>query len=236
MLAALRQRQPGQPLYRILWWHLYHGICFLAFVPLYRFRAHHVHRIPRTGPILFVANHQSYYDPIIVGLGAHFRQFFAMARATLWRSRAFRWMTVPLNPIPVEQGTGDVKAIKRCVQALKDGQALLVFPEGARTPDGSIQRFEPGVMLLIKRAKPTVIPVALDGAYDVWPIHESSPKATGRIGCIYGHPIPAQTLLDMKPADACEHLRTQVANLQAELRTHLHPKPRRRFIRPPASV
>lgn len=218
---SLRDRQPNTPLYRILWWYLYRNLCWLFFKPLYRFRSFHADRIPERGPVLFVSNHQSFLDPIIVGMDAHRRQFYALARASLWKSRIYRWMTVPLNPIPVEQGTGDVKAMKRCIEVLKADHALLVFPEGARTPDGEVKDFEAGLMLIIKRAKPLVIPVALDGSYDVWPIQAKRPKLRGGLGCIYGEPIPAEQLLAAPANEALGQLQQSVVALHQELRQNL---------------
>ena len=156
-----------------------HGICYLLFLPLYRFRMRGVKHIPREGPLLIVANHQSFYDPIIVGLGIHKRPFFAMARKTLWDTKWVAWLIDSLNAVPVDQDASDMKAMRRTLGVLQAGQALMLFPEGARTPDGEVHGFAPGMMLLIRRAKPRVLPVGLDGAYDVWPRGRKRPPAGG---------------------------------------------------------
>ena len=103
MLRRLQERQPGSPLYRILWWYLYHALTFYWFVPCYRYRSWGGRNIPDTGPVLLLSNHQSFLDPIIVGLGGHKRQFHPLARKTLWDSALYRALTVPMNPIPVDQ-------------------------------------------------------------------------------------------------------------------------------------
>ncbi len=222
MLKRLRARQPGTPVYRILWWQLYHGITFLWFVACYRFRAYGVRRVPDEGPVLLLSNHQSYLDPIIVGLGASKRQFHAMARKTLWDSALFRGLTVPLNPVPVDQeSSGDLQAMKTCIERLKQGHAVLVFPEGGRTEDGRVHDFAPGIMLLVKRAKPRVVPVALEGAFDAWPKGRKAPRLRGTIGCVYGEPIAADELLAMRTHDALEMLKGRVEKLRAELAERL---------------
>ena len=214
MFRALRQRQPGQPIYRILWWHLLHLCCFVWFASVYRFRAWGIHNLPSEGPILLVSNHQSFFDPIIVGLGSHRRQFCALARSGLFHNPVLGWLIRSLNAIPVEQGTSDTRAMRGCVNALKQGQALLIFPEGSRTTTGRVARFEPGTMLLIKRARPTVVPVGPDGAFDVWPRGHTLPKPPGRLGVMYGEPIAPETLLGMDSDAALRLLEQRVADLQ----------------------
>ena len=215
MMQALRRRQPGASLWRIAFWYALHAVCFVIFLPLYRYRARGVRRIPDEGPLLIVSNHQSFYDPILIGLGAHRRQFYALARASLFEHRGLSWLIRMLNAIPVRQGEGDRGAIKQCIEVLERGQALLIFPEGARTVSGRTEKFESGLMLLIKRARPTVLPAAVGGAYKVWPRRRKWPRPWGRMGAIYGEPIEAETLLAM------EHLRERVQALQDELEGEL---------------
>ncbi len=217
MIRSLKQRQPGHPLRRIVWWHLCHMLCVVWFAFSYRFRFFGQHHIPRSGPVLFVSNHQSMLDPIIVGIGSSHRQFYALARATLWKNKILGWLMDSLNAIPVDQHNPDASTMKRCIEVLKQDHALLVFPEGARTYSGQTEAFEPGTMLIIKRAKPTIVPVALDGAYNAWPRTRRLPRPFGRIACIYGEPIESETLLAMKPKAALRHLQNSVENLRLEL-------------------
>lgn len=221
MIAALRQRQPGASIWRIAFWHVMHMLCYLALVPLYRYRAFGQRNIPHTGPVLLVSNHQSYLDPAIVGLGCSHRQFAALARATLFENRpVFTWIIKMLNAIPVTQGVTDVGAMRRCIAELNNGQALLIFPEGARTLTGNVEPFETGTMLIIKRAKPLVMPVALDGAYDVWK-RGTRPKLRGRIGVSYGQPIPAERIIQMGADKGLAFLRDEVDKLRRELSQRL---------------
>ncbi|MEX0886445.1 MAG: lysophospholipid acyltransferase family protein [Phycisphaeraceae bacterium] len=221
MMRALRRRHPGASVWRIGFWHVLHLLCYVFFLPLYRYRAFGVRRIPDEGPLLIVSNHQSFYDPILVGLGAHRRQFYALARSGLFEHRGLAWLIRMLNAVPVRQGEGDRAAMKRCLEVLEQNQALLIFPEGSRTATGRTARFESGLMLLIKRARPHVLPVAVAGASDVWPRWRKRPRLTGRMGAIYGDAIEPDKLLAMKGDEALEHLRQQVQKLQDELEARL---------------
>ena len=222
MLASLKLRQPGHSLRRILWWQACHTLCTVWFAISYRFRFFGQRNIPLAGPVLFVSNHQSMLDPIIVGLGSSHRQFYALARATLWNNKLMGIIMDSLNGIPVDQDNPDASTMKRCIEVLKQDHALLVFPEGARTYSGKTEAFEPGTMLIIKRAKPTIIPVALDGAYDAWPRTRKLPKAFGRIACVFGEPIASEDLLSMTNSEALEYLRDRVESLRLELHAQIN--------------
>ncbi|MFP4143776.1 MAG: lysophospholipid acyltransferase family protein [Phycisphaeraceae bacterium] len=217
MFERFRQRQPGAPLGRIIFWHVMHALCVLWFLPLYRYRAYGRQNIPRTGPVLLVSNHQSFFDPILVGMASWHRQFYALARKTLWSNRLVGWLISMLNAIPVDRGTSDTAAMRKCVEVLKQGHALLVFAEGERSHGGEVRSFQPGIMLVIRRARPLVVPVALEGANQVWPRKQKRPHLTGRTAVSYGEPIPSEDLLEMKPGEALELLRSRVEAQRQEL-------------------
>lgn len=216
-LGDLRKRQPGRPLWRIAVWQFMQAMSWLFLLGVYRTRCWGVRNIPADGPVLFVCNHQSFYDPVILGFGASKRHFFSLGRSTLYVTRIAKLFEFLSNSIAVEQGAGDVKAMKKCIEVLKDGQALMLFPEGARTLTGEVEKFETGAMLIIKRAKPAVVPVAIEGAYDVWPRKQKRPKFRGRLGVMYGPPVAADTLLAMKPDQAMELLRQRVDDMRREV-------------------
>ena len=221
LLARIRRRQPGEPVHRILWWQLYHWMTWLWFVSCYRWRAWGVRNVPDEGAVVFVSNHQSFLDPIAVGLGCHKRQFHPLARKTLWHSKFYRVLTVPMNPIPVDQEAGDLKAMKACVAKLKQGHALLLFPEGARTRDGRVHGFENGVKLILKRSGAAVVPVGLAGVYGVWPIHQKLPKLTGRIGVAYGERISPEELTRLGPDAGLALIRERVVALHEQVHERL---------------
>lgn len=210
-------------LLRRTWWHVLHFICFIWFRLAYDYRSFGVYNVPRTGPVLLVCNHQSYLDPIIVGLALHWRVFYAMARSTLFRSPAFGWLIRSLNAIPVERGESDLSAMRLSLNVLKAGHALVIYPEGTRTRDGSVGPFAPGTFLLVKRGGAPVVPVAIEGSYAVWPKGRPAPRATGRISVRFGQPIPAERLIELGPAAALDLLRQQVESMRWGLASQPQP-------------
>ena len=204
-----------------LWWYFLEVPLFLWLTFAYRYRYWGAQQVPDRGPVLLVANHQSFLDPVILGVAGHHRPFHSMARGTLFRHPAFGWLIRTLRAIPIDQDGADISAVRRCVNVLREGHALVVFPEGTRTLDGTTAPFAPGTMVLIKRALPMVIPVAIEGAHDVWPRNRSLPRAVGRIASMYGQPIAAETLLAMEPGGALKHLQLEVETMRRQLARRL---------------
>ena len=169
------------------------------------------------GPVLLIANHQSFFDPIIVGIGPYPRPFYSIARHTLWNNKLFGWLMTSLNAIPVDQNKGDLTAMRRCLEVLNGGRVLLIFPEGARTEDGKTNRFATGTMMLIKRSRATILPIAIEGAYDLWPRGKKWPALTGHLAVNWAQPIPANELIAMGNVAAMEHLRSIIERLRLEM-------------------
>ena len=204
------------PRWRVPWWYFLWSLCYAWMGLWYRYRCWCPNRVPRHGPVLLVSNHQSFLDPILVGLGVR-RPFFALARSGLFDNALFGWLIRSLNAISVRQGAGDKSAMKTCIEVLRQGRTLLIFPEGARTLDGRAQPFNPGTMLMIRRARPLVVPVAIEGAFHAWPRNKARPHPFGRIYVQYGPPVAAETLIAMGPEAALLHLYDQVETMRLEL-------------------
>ena len=204
------------PLWRCCVWYVTWAIFKPLLGVIYRF---HVRRryLPARGPGLVLANHQSFLDPILIGLASPGRPIWSVARKSLWGNK--RWVDFALdtyNAFPINIEEMDMPAIRRCIDIMKDGHTLVMFPEGTRTADGSVAPFAPGLMLLIKRAKPTVVPVAIDGAFGAWSRHMKKPRLFANVKLSVGDPIPAEELLAM-PADAAiERVRACVVDMMGQ--------------------
>jgi 1-acyl-sn-glycerol-3-phosphate acyltransferase len=123
--------------------------------------------VPTTGPVLLVANHQSHLDPVLVGLACP-RQLKYLARHDLffW---PFSWWIRALGAVPIDRARGSFGGLKTTLQLLRRKEAVLVFPEGSRTFDGRLQALQPGFCLLARRSVATIVPVAIQGAFDSMP-------------------------------------------------------------------
>ena len=146
-----------------------------------------IKNVPHSGGVLIVSNHQSYLDPLVLGARVP-RPMSYMAKSELFKNPVFSRLIRSLGAFPVRQGAGDVRAIKETVQRLQEGRVLNIFPEGSRTEDGTIQPMEPGVALVVRKARVPILPTAIHGSYDAWP---KGKKIFRRhpVQIVYGPPI-----------------------------------------------
>lgn len=235
IFCQARRRTPGRhPFAVYLTWDAGWCVCWLFFRVFYRFRRFGMENVPREGPVIFVSNHQSHFDPPLVGLVTGDRPFAAMARSTLANSKVLALLMRMLGAIPLKQGEGDSAAFKVAFAELAAGRCVMLFPEGSRTRNGAIGPFKRGVSLLIKRSGATVLPIAVEGAHDVWTIGRNLPRLRGWIEVKAGQPISAEELLRDGPDAALAILRRQIEALRLELREHLRERTRGKYPAPGA--
>lgn len=161
---------------------------------VFRQRILHREYLPESGGALIVANHVSFLDPALVG--ACFQNpIHYLARKTLFKG-FLGWLLPRIQVLPVELGKGDLASMKRILRLLKEGNRVLIFPEGTRSPDGTLQAAEAGIGFLIAKGGVPVIPVRLFGAYECWPREARWPRP-GRITVVAGPPVDLSGL----PAD-----------------------------------
>lgn len=150
------------------YWLGYHLSRLLARL-FFGFRIIHRERVIQTGPVILAVNHQSFFDPPLAGNAAD-RAIFFLAKKSLLDGPVLGWLLPKLNVIPVNLEGGDRSALKALIRVLSAGECALVFPEGSRTPDGSLQPAEPGLGLVIAKTRAPVVPMRIFGAFDAWPI------------------------------------------------------------------
>jgi 1-acyl-sn-glycerol-3-phosphate acyltransferase len=149
-----------------LWYDFTFWSSFTFFTFGFSLRRNGWGNVPKSGPLLLVANHQSMFDPVLVGLASR-RYLSYLARKNLFDQPGLAPLIRSLNAIPIDRGLG-ADGIKAVLSALGQGQAVLVFPEGERTPTGEVLPLKPGVSLLIKRVNCPIVPVGIAGAFAAW--------------------------------------------------------------------
>jgi 1-acyl-sn-glycerol-3-phosphate acyltransferase len=150
------------------YWLGYHLSRLLAKL-FFGFRIIHRERVIQTGPVILATNHQSFFDPPLAGNAAN-RAIYFLAKKSLMDAPVLGWLLPKLNVIPVNLEGGDRSALKALIRVLSAGECALVFPEGTRTPNGSLQPAEPGLGLVIAKTRAPVVPMRIFGAFDAWPI------------------------------------------------------------------
>lgn len=138
------------------------------------------------GPVLVASNHESYIDPPLIG-NLYQTEMVYLARRTLFRG-FFKWLYGQWNAIPVDQERPDMTSLKTIIRKLREGNRVLVFPEGSRTTDGSIGEAAPGIGLIAAKSGAVIQPVRIRGARDVLP-RGSAWIRLARISVHIGPPI-----------------------------------------------
>jgi 1-acyl-sn-glycerol-3-phosphate acyltransferase len=186
----------------------------------------HADRVPASGAYLIVANHQSFLDPPLVGCNITQRDITYLARASLFNNPIFGGILKRINVVPIRDEEGDIQAIRDIIARLKNGEAVLMFPEGSRSFDGLMVPFRDGAALIMRRAKCPVIPVAVEGAFDAMPRTGNFIKPGSRTMVMFGHPIPYE---DLKGTDINSRLQNEIESMRLVLRKELRRKTGGRF-------
>jgi 1-acyl-sn-glycerol-3-phosphate acyltransferase len=99
-----------------------------------RLQASGLDELPADGPVLLAGNHDSYWDPVIVGVAAlERRQVRALAKSSLWKVKGLDRLLDGMGQIPIERGRGDAAALDLAIEELRAGACIGIFPEGTRS-------------------------------------------------------------------------------------------------------
>ena len=214
-------RSGRRPLWQRVLYFVCRGASRWLITLFYRHRVWGRRNVPPDGPLLVISNHQSHLDPIMCGTSMR-RPLYYLARAPLFSNRVFGAFLVGLGCVPLRQGETDAAAIRSSIELIKQGKALLVFPEGSRTPDGRVGEFKRGAWVLLSRAKCPVLPMAVEGGYDTWPRRNTLPKLVGgRLATMVGPPIAHADLVAMGPEAGLAFLRERIESMRQQLARRL---------------
>jgi 1-acyl-sn-glycerol-3-phosphate acyltransferase len=157
---------------------------------IYRPRARGIGNIPRTGGFILAANHLSFVDSLFMPLACP-RPVVFLGKADYFESWRTRWFFRAVSVIPVRRqggGAGEA-AILAGIEALKEGRAVGIYPEGTRSPDGRLYRGKTGVARMALEARVPVIPVSIRGTREVMPIDAKVPRMSGKVVVEFGKPL-----------------------------------------------
>jgi 1-acyl-sn-glycerol-3-phosphate acyltransferase len=158
-----------------------------------------VQHIPAAGPVLIVPNHVTYADPVLVSIPVR-RRVYYMAWDALFGVPGLAWLIRRLRAFPVEIETADPKATREAVRLLQAGEAVMIFPEGGRSPDGRLQRFKPGAFRLACSLDVPILPVTIVGGHEAWPPSRMLPRPGRRVSIVYHPPMAPAAGEDGKTA------------------------------------
>jgi len=157
------------------WYDFARTVCFYSLSAAFSLRFPGGQNVPPTGPVLLLANHQSFLDPIFIGVAVP-RYMTYLTRETLHKNRSLAGLMTSLGSIPIDHRGFSREGLQQTLHALNRGACIGVFPEGERTRDGTLKPFKPGVSLLINRTKAPIVPAGIAGAYAAFSRHRKLPR------------------------------------------------------------
>ncbi len=164
-------------------WSFYRAV----FATYFRWRVYHNERVPLQGSVILASNHASFLDPPLVGSGLK-RDINYLARKSLFRFPVLGWILRTVNAVPVERDGGGAAGLRAIMDRLRDGGAIILFPEGTRTQNGELQPARSGVGLTVIKSEAPVVPMRVFGTYEAWGKGVRFPKPH-RVAVKYGRPM-----------------------------------------------
>jgi 1-acyl-sn-glycerol-3-phosphate acyltransferase len=176
--------------------------------------------VPHTGGVVLAANHSSYADPPLVGIGAP-RRIHYMAKSELFAVPVMGPLIARVGAFPVRRGAADRQALRIAHDLLTGGEAVVIFYEGGRSPDGKLLPPELGPAMIALRAGVPVVPTAIINADLMLPPRGKGMRFT-HVTVVYGAPLTFPHLAG-KAGDraALQEVALTIARSVADLlRTH----------------
>src|SRR6478735_2169229 len=176
------------------WYAMLWCPCYAISQVWFRFQFSGKGYVPLDGPVLLVSNHQSNLDPVLVGIACP-RQLKYLARQGLFFWPFSLWIR-SLGAVPIDRERGALSGIRTTLELLKQQNAVLVFPEGSRTENGTLGVMLPGFCLLARRSGATIVPVGIVGAFEALPRGAIYPRPNA-IRLAFGTPILKQQATEL---------------------------------------
>jgi long-chain acyl-CoA synthetase len=173
--------------------------------------------LPPDGPYIISPNHQGYLDPMILCAVLPYRVFkklFFVGAAEYFETPLTKWLARKINLMPVDPDANLVSAMKASAFGLQHERILMLFPEGERSIDGTVKRFKKGAPILAQHLSLPIVPVAIKGAFELWPRSRSlnwrllRPWSSHRVRVRFGEALRFEAAADY--GDSANRLRNAV--------------------------
>ena len=150
--------------------HKFYRLVHFIFKPIFGAiwlkKAKGLENLPAEGGYVLCANHLSGLDPICIASRLpRSKNLSFLAKKELFDNKLLKLLITALGAIPVDRGGADIAAIRASMKALKDGDCLLVFPQGTRSKDNTPTPMLSGASMIALRGGAPVIPCYIDGPY-----------------------------------------------------------------------
>ena len=146
--------------------------------------------VPPKGPLLLTSNHVNFLEVPIMYTHLQPRPLTGYAKAETWDNRLMAMLFDMWHAIPIQRGKPDIKALRRGLEVLAEGQILAVAPEGTRSGDGRLRQGHPGIVILALRSGAPILPVVSYGGEQFWDNFKRLRRTDFHL--VVGHPFRLQ--------------------------------------------
>lgn len=169
-------------------------------------RVENAERVPRRGAVIVSPNHVSFADPPIVAICVK-RYAWFLATDEMFQIPILGQLATIMRALPIRQDSPDRSALRRTMELLKQGEAVVVFPEGHVSKDGRLQVVQPGTILLAVQTGAPIVPVGIIATDRMMPPHQWKLHHAGRRMIVrFGEPIFVEELTGgLKGRAAIDH-------------------------------
>jgi 1-acyl-sn-glycerol-3-phosphate acyltransferase len=175
--------------------------------PVWQVRIVGRERLYETGPAVIVANHRSLLDILVLfRLQSHFRW---VSKRENFRVPCVGWNMTLCDYIPLRRGDAlSVRAMMRhCDRAIRDGNSIMMFPEGTRSTTDQMRPWKPGAFEIAERNRIPIQPIVVRGTAKALPKRGFVLQGRHAISIEILDPIPADEIAARSPVEMMEHVR-----------------------------
>ena len=153
-------------------WYLVSRVFQLIALDRFHLKVSGLDKLPKTGAYIISSNHQSYLDPLVLAgvlPPEVFFRAFAVGTSDHFGKGIMRRLARSIKVIVLDPDANLVPAMRAGAFGLRHGMALVLYPEGERSIDGTPKIFKKGAAILSIHLQVPIVPVAIDGFYEAWP-------------------------------------------------------------------
>ncbi|MCO6047023.1 1-acyl-sn-glycerol-3-phosphate acyltransferase [Aeoliella sp. ICT_H6.2] len=200
---------------KLLWYRLTQWVVGGVARVYFRLRRRGMRNMPAEGPVVLLANHQSHLDPLLIGC------FMPRPLGYLARDTLFKGILGPMirayDAIPIDRDGGGLAGIRATLKRIKQGDAVLMFPEGTRSQDGKLQPLKPGFIALVRRGKASIVPLGIAGSFEAYPRGKTFPSPRP-VALVCGKAIPPEDLANLDDEALLDLVAERMADCYAQAR------------------
>ncbi len=204
-------------------WYLFSRLMQVAALDLFDLKVSGLDKLPKTGPCIISSNHQSYIDPLVLASilpPEIFFRAFAVGTSDIFGEGFMRRLARSIKVMVVDPDANLVPAMRAGAFGLRHGMALVLYPEGERSIDGTPKTFKKGAAILSIHLQVPIVPVAIEGFYDAWPRNRKF-RGFAPLKIVFGDPIyppPESEASEQVYENLTAELKAKIVKMWEELR------------------